>query len=915
VAETTREGPGHVVGREAELAALETFMSSAELPRVFVFTGAPGIGKTTLWEQGVELARRRGFRVLSARGSGAETQLAFAALIDLLDGIDAEELTALPLPQRRALEVALFRAEPTRDAPARTAVGVGFLNVLRTLATQQPLLVAIDDLQWLDDASAEAIAFAARRLSSEAVAFLLARRPGPPSDVEGALENRPLEHFEVEQLSLGATRVLLDALGVSVPRSVLRRIFDATLGNPLFTLELGRTLAAQGTPRMGDDLPVPREVDELLGARVGSLPASQRRILLALALQGDLRVPEVSALADSLALEDAVAGGIVVVDGGRVRPSHPLLALAARTQAEAADRRAVHRELAQVVADEELRALHLALATTVPDETLARTIAAAAADAFARGARGDAVVLAEHTLRLTPADRAERSERVLVLGSYLEAAGDPLRLTELIVTELKTLAAGAARARAFLLLGSGVVASNDAIRGYLNAALAEGGADEAVRLEALLRLAENDAVIRVTAVPQAEEAMLEAVQATRGAGGAARERRVSYALAWPRALRGRPLHELCERFRAASDAASYVAASPERVAGQQLVWRGRTEAARELLTRLVALADEYGETWSYVLQRLHMCELELRIGDCDAAARLLDEWAASSERVMWPMYERCRALLAATSGTPEEAERWAAEAISRCDETGMGWDRLEALRARGMAALLAGDAARAAEALRSVWGHTDAEGVEEPGVFPVAPELVEALVELEEPDEARRVTERLETLAREQEHPWGSATAKRCRAVISLAEAPDVEAADDLAEVADAYGALGLRFDRARSLLALGRAQRRLKKWSAARDALEEAASQFGRLGSIGWADAARAEQERIGGRRPTQRGVLTPSERRVAELAGDGLANKEIAATLFISVSTVELHLKNAYAKLGIRSRTQLASRLSENA
>jgi DNA-binding CsgD family transcriptional regulator len=332
-----------------------------------------------------------------------------------------------------------------------------------------------------------------------------------------------------------------------------------------------------------------------------------------------------------------------------------------------------------------------------------------------------------------------------------------------------------------------------------------------------------------------------------------------------------------------------------------------------VLTPLLALADERGESYSYLLQRLHMCHLELRIGNWDAVEALLDDWAQSSERVMWPMYERCRALLAAGRGLADEAERWAAETLAHAEATDTRWDRLEALRARGAAALLANEPARAAESLRAVWEHTRREGVDEPGVFPVAPDLVEALVGLGELGEAAAVTDRLHGLAEAQDHPWGLATAKRCGAVVRLAGGYDEEAAAALEQAAAEYGELGLRFDRARTLLSLGRGQRRAKKWGAARASLEQAMAELDELGSPGWAEQARSELARVGARRPQPTGELTPAERRVVELAADGLANKEIARTLFVSVRTVEVHLKHAYAKLGIRSRTQLARRLRE--
>jgi DNA-binding CsgD family transcriptional regulator len=191
----------------------------------------------------------------------------------------------------------------------------------------------------------------------------------------------------------------------------------------------------------------------------------------------------------------------------------------------------------------------------------------------------------------------------------------------------------------------------------------------------------------------------------------------------------------------------------------------------------------------------------------------------------------------------------------------------------------------------------------------VAPDLVEALVEVGDLGEAHRVTERLQRLAAEQDHPWGLASSKRCRGMVA---AEYDETAAGLTDAAASYAELGLRFDRARSLLVLGRVQRRLKKWGAARASLEQAAQAFDELGASGWSADARAELARVGARRPAPSGDLTKTERRVVELAVEGLSNKEIAQALFVAVNTVETHLSHAYAKLGVRSRAQLARRLS---
>ena len=902
------EARAQIVGREAELALLDEFLGSRD--QALILEGGPGIGKTTLWEAGLELAAERGLRVLRARPSDAEAQLSFAALADLLDEVDTGALAGVPAPQRRALEVALFRAEPVGGAPDRHAIALGLLHALRAMAARDPVLVAVDDIQWLDIPSGESLAFAVRRLEGRAVRFLVAERSGSRSPLGPALASLDPKRHEVGSLSLGALRrFLFERLGLTLDRRTLRRVLEITAGNPLFGLELGRTLAERGPLALGEEIPVPDAVEELLGTRVAGLPAPHRRLLLALALSSEVRASQLLAIVASDVLDEAIASGLVVLDGERVRPFHPLLAAAAKGRSREAERQEIHLALAETAAEPELRARHLALGAEHPDAELAATLAAAASDASVRGARQKAAELAEHALRLTPDESVERSDRVLALGDYLAAAGERRQVTDLISSELDSLSPGKERRDAWLLLAQGFVRDNHEIRRYLDQALAESGSDPGLRADVLLELSRNEAIIGVERIPEAEAWTLEALPAARRTGPDV-ERHALQTLGWARALRGQPIDDVCERFRAASAAAYFVGSSPERVAGQRLVWRGEVKRARALLTRLLSAADERGEPYSYALARLHVCELELRIGEWAAASRLLDEWAESADRelVIWPMYERCRALTAAGQGLVGEAERWANEAIASAEETGVRWDLLEASRARGTAALLAHKPDRAAESLRPVWAHTEREGVDDPGAFPVAPDLVEALVEVGELEEASAVTDRLRELAEQQEHPWGLASAKRCAGQVQRF---DENAATALEEAAAAYDGLGLRFDHARTLLVLGRTQRRHRKWAAARRSLERAASTFDGIGSTGWAEQARSELERIGARKPRASGELTPSEQRVAELAASGLSNKEIAQELVVTVYTVEAHLKHAYAKLGIRSRSQLAGRL----
>jgi len=307
-----------------------------------------------------------------------------------------------------------------------------------------------------------------------------------------------------------------------------------------------------------------------------------------------------------------------------------------------------------------------------------------------------------------------------------------------------------------------------------------------------------------------------------------------------------------------------------------------------------------------------LCGIELRAGDTFAAARALaelEQWAALDWINGSPV--RVRATLAAVRGDLGSAAALAAEAVAASEANGDEADRLEALRAAGLAALLARDPEQAVTSLAAAWEHTQREGVEDPGATPVAGDLAEALAETGQVEAADQVIGRLRGLAAAQQHPWGLATADRSAAVAALAGGYDETAAAQLVEAAAAYRALGLGWDAARALLVLGRAQRRAKKRAAARESLEAARAGFEALGCPGWARAAAAEADRVSGRRTAPGGGLTPGEQRVAELVAGGLSNKEVAVRLYLSAATVDTHLRGVYAKLGIRSRTQLARRL----
>jgi DNA-binding CsgD family transcriptional regulator len=634
--------------------------------------------------------------------------------------------------------------------------------------------------------------------------------------------------------------------------------------------------------------------------------------LVAVALTEDPRVEQLLTIIDANALDEALDAGVVLVEGGRLRASHPLLAAAAENLATARERRELHAALAAATADAPARAVHLALATARPDASLARRVAAAAEVARSRGARRQAALLAGQALRLTPSAAKERPERVLDLAERLDDAGELRRMTALLQEELESLPSGRQRGRAWLLLSeSEAVKSREDQEGYLEQALAECGDDHNLRARVLAKRAGNAAAAAVSRLGQAEAWAEEALQE---ADEPFVRRYALWSLAWPLGLSGRSLEELCSRSSAAEDPTSYISASPERVAAKRFFWRGELARARAALDSLSALADERGDLTSYAMIRMHRVELELRSGTFATAGRLLEEWAQSSdfETQFRPQYPRCRALLEAGRGAPQAARHWADETIRLAQAAGSTWDELEGRRALGMAALQEPAPDQALAELWPVWEHCEREGVVEPGAFPVASELVETLVELERFDDAQAIIDLLRERAAAQDHPWGRASVKRGAAQLALArDGYDEASAGMLREASDDLEGLEARFDSARCLLALGRAQRRAKQWRGARETLERARAAFDELGADGWAGRVDSELERVGGRRRDD-GELTPSERRVVELAAEGMSNKKIAASLYVTVNTVEVHLSRAYAKLGISSRNQLAQRLA---
>ncbi|HLE59177.1 MAG TPA: AAA family ATPase, partial [Candidatus Limnocylindria bacterium] len=421
-----------IIGRDAELSAVQAFLDRpTEGFRALVLEGEAGIGKSTLWLAGVAAARERSFHVLTSRPAQAERSLAYVVLGDLFANAEPEVLAGLPAPRRRAFEAALLREEPDLPVDPR-ALGVAIVTLLPLLADGRPLVLAVDDEQWLDPSSAATLRFALRRSLRQPVLLLLSRRlpSAPATALEETIDPAEVLRLRVGPLSVGAIQLLLRRrLGITLPRPTLLQVHEVSGGNPFYALELARSRSAYPARDATVPLAVPPSLERLVGERFEALDAPTRRALLLVAAHGRLPVGLFRALELSPgALDRAFAGNLIETTDGVVRFTHPLLASAIYHGTASEERRAAHRRLATVLDDPVYRGRHLALGTDEPDDDLATVLESAVNAARDRGMSLAAAELAEHALRLTPPDAPDHWHRraIAAARAHLEA-GDGKR--------------------------------------------------------------------------------------------------------------------------------------------------------------------------------------------------------------------------------------------------------------------------------------------------------------------------------------------------------------------------------------------------------------------------------------------------------------------------------------------------------
>ncbi|WP_333768971.1 AAA family ATPase [Streptomyces sp. IBSBF 2435] len=885
--------------------------------------GPAGIGKSTLLAGVAAAALERGTAVLRCSPAPEDAALPYLGLIDLFARVPDEVVAALPAGPRTALLTALLHRPGPGGRPDALAVRVAVLDALRRLAGTAPVLLVVDGVQWLDEPSADVLAFVGRRIDDAGIRIAVAervaegRRPEythwcPPGAAELAVP--PLADD-------GMVRVLL-AAGIVLPLPVLRAVLRTAAGNPFYAAELGRSAARAGLPaESGGLLPVPAELRSLVLAPVAALSPSARHALLVACAAARPTLPLLRAAGvaePAAALDEAERAGVAAADAEQsVRIRHPVVRAALYGDATDAERRRVHERLAAAVAEPAEAARHAALARPEEDAGTAAALMAAARAARHRGEPDAAVELAGLAVRRTPQARPrERDERLLEAGDFACDAGrweESERAARTVLARSDS-ARHRVRARLVLLRGAG-----QALRDH--AELIEDGLRDAAGAPELEAALYHWAALRGLLTGALAEA-----------AGHARHSARCAALAGDGGARIAALSTLARVLSLAGEtagAADALAQAVEVAGGGPRSWglirmravlaldSDRVEDARRELAELLPAAGESDGVESTVATLVALTRAHVRAGACrealHTAARCTRVAAAAGMESAPALY--AAALAQTFGGTADEARRLAVRAVRASEADGDQLFLLRALAALGQAGLFSGDrmqVAEAVESLRQVARIGDRMGAADPPLLGWHADLAEALVGLGETAAAGEVLR--EARGHAGRMPGSVlASLERAEGLREAADGRPKEGAALLRSSAERLRPLNLPVDLVRTLTALGTVERRARHRSTARALLSEARLLAERAGAVPLADRAAAELARVDG---TVDGAgvteLTPAEARIAELVRVGATNREVAAELFISVKTVEGTLSRLYRRFGVRSRTALAYALA---
>jgi DNA-binding CsgD family transcriptional regulator len=917
-----------IVGRAPEMAAIDWFLTAVlEGPAALVLEGEAGIGKTTLWEGCLVLASGRRFVVLRARAGPAESDLPLAGLTELLDPVVGGVLPSLTRPLASALSVALLRDEPRGRPPDRRAISAAVASAISALARdKRATIVAIDDFQWLDPESADILRFAARRLGSQRVGVLVARRAGEPGqsplDLESALPDTRVRRLWLRPFTVEALeRVLRSRAEVSLPRPVVARIHEASGGNPFYALEIARMIASgQLQHQPGEPLPLPSSAQGLVRRRLEGLPGAVRGPLLAAALMARPTLAAVSAVTncEPAAWVDAAAeAGLIEAERGRVSFTHPLLSRGLTDLALPHERREIHARIAKVLEDPEESALHLARSSDPPDGRVAAALEESARLARAKGAPLAAAERLHQGFEFTPAGaRAARADRAIGASESYRDAGSGEQAVAVVREALQEAPEGPDRARLLLALAK-TQAVPDEEQGLLREALQQAGPDEAMQAQILNYTTElywlDGDLARARAAAEAAAGL-----AAR-AGDSQTELTALGQLGTLGTLMGSP-DAVDVLVRAEALEPSVPDLSPWYRPGHWLavraLWRDDLEEARSRLGREFSRAQDEGNDFDRAGLCFHLTHTECRAGNLAAAARYADIGYDIASRYgsdqLLGVDCSAKALAEAHLGNADWARAVADEGIRAARAADDRFFEVHLLSALAFLEVSLGNYAEAAAVSAGLPGTLGAMGIGEPGIFPFVPDRIDTLVALGRLDEAEHLTSQWQARGAELERPRLLATGARCRAQCLAARGRLLPAKDEVALALGHHARLPVPLELGRTLLVEGQVLRRLKQKRPAREAFQRARSLFAGIGAPLWAARADAELSRIGGRAPSA-GDLTPSEHQVAVAVASGATNREAADRLFLSVNTVEATLSRVYRKLGVRSRTELGTVLRD--
>jgi DNA-binding CsgD family transcriptional regulator len=902
------------VGRERERARIDRLLQDARAGRsgALLLYGDAGIGKTALMRWAIGQAT--GMRVLRARGIETESDIPFAGLAELVTPL-LDRLDDVPEVQARALRGALALGPATPHD--RFTVPAGLLSLLAVAAEEQPVLVAIDDAQWLDEASLEAFLFAGRRLEAEGVAMLGSLREG--TAVAG-LAVPWLERLHVGPLADEEARGLLDAERLAP--SVADRLVSTAAGNPLALLEIPRLLSdgqRAGREPLEEPLRPGTGVERAFRRALDALDDDARRALLvaATAHTGRLDVIE-SALRESglevESLTGAEAARLISIEDGDVDFRHPLLRSTAYHAASAAERRAAHGALAAAAPEgSPERAWHLAAGAVAPDEAIAAALEAAALDARGRGAHATAARDFGRAAQLTPEDEP-RARRLLeaatdatrsgeadrafaLLGEAARLATDPLLAADVqrMTGHVEMRRGSPLVANELLVAEAERVRSRDPRRAagmFLEASVSHMITGD---MHALVATAERARALATSADP-AVELLATAVIAE------------AY-LALGDTEQGDALLSACEPYLLEGDPLAIV--EVVAMAGHSSVWIEKFDRAQRIFDRLVEAAREASAVSALIYPLAALSHLDFRLGRWAAArAGAAESVELAQDTGQLPLLSHSLAALAhveAAVGQEEDCRRHVTEGlalVARFQGDATGAYMTAAL---GLLELGLGRIPEAIAVLEETQRTADRLGMQ-PSLIMSTPDLVEAYARAGRRDDALALIDVFEARGRKAGGLWPQAATARLRGLLG----PDEEMRAHFEAALAVHDRLPMPFERARTLLCLGERLRRARQRADAREPLKEALETFERLGARGWAERTRTELRATGEqqsrRTETAAEQLTPHELQIAVLVAQGMTNREAASALFLSPKTIEYHLGQIYRKLDVRGRAQLA-------